>query len=115
MWIQALILSSIGIFEEFINLLYYSMVYRQFKYACGIFSMIRVFIWYYVLRTIISDIDNLYLIFFYAGGGAIGDWLSLTVEPHLERKIVWLHKILKKRKGRKKKGWFIFQAKKIKK
>lgn len=115
MLLQIIILMAVGIVEEFINLLYYSMCYKQYKYATGIFSIIRVFIWYYVLRTIVTNIDNLWLILFYALGGSCGDYLSLTFEPYLEKKILWLHKLFKKKKGRKKKGWFNFQANKIKK
>jgi hypothetical protein len=64
---------------------------------------------------LVENLSNLWLIIFYAGGGAVGDWLSLSFEPYLEKKILWLHKILKKKKGRRKKNWFFFQAKKVKK
>jgi hypothetical protein len=115
MLLQIFLLAFIGCLEEFINLLYYSMCYNKFKYATGFFQMIRVFIWYYVLRTLVTHLDNLWIVFFYACGGYAGDILSLTVEPYLEKKIIWLHKLFKKKKGRKKKGWFSFQANKIKK
>lgn len=115
MWLQIIILLCAGFVEELINILYYSMCYAKLKYATGIFQMLRVFIWYYVLKTIVTHIDNLWLILFYALGGCIGDYCSLTIEPYLEKKILWVHKIFKKKRGRRKKAWYKTQAKKVKK
>lgn len=102
------ILFFVGIGEEFINILYYKVGQKNYKYACGFFQMIRVFIWYYVLRTIVENLSVWYLVFFYALGGSIGDYLSLTFEPYLEKKIIWIRKLLKK-KGRYKKRWFLWK------
>jgi uncharacterized protein YebE (UPF0316 family) len=109
---QILILFAIGVLEELIAILYYKACEKEFKYATGIFQILRVFIWYFVLRTIIENIDNLWLILSYAGGGAWGDYISLTIQPHLEKKILYIHKLFKKKKGRKKKfGWILSREK----
>jgi uncharacterized protein YebE (UPF0316 family) len=112
MWIQLIILVFIGIIEELVAILYYKSCEKGFKYACGLFQILRVFIWYYVLRIVVENIDNLWLILFYSCGGAIGDYISLSIEPHIEKRFLWIHKLFKRKKGRKKKEKFLFQSKK---
>lgn len=112
---QIFSLFIVGILEELTAILYYKACEKEYKYACGIFQIIRVFIWYFVLRIIVENIDNIWLILFYAIGGAYGDWVSLTIEPLLEKKFLWIHRLFKKKKGRKKRGWWILSREKTRK
>ncbi len=45
--------------------------------ASGIFTMINVLVWYYVLQRIVNDINNFWLIAAYAVGCALGTIVAL--------------------------------------
>lgn len=110
------ILFFVGIIEEFINILYYKLGQKNYKYFCGFVQMFRVYIWAFVITSIFKNLSNsVGIITLYALGGALGDYLSLTVEPFLEKKILFIHKLFKKKKGRRKKSWWLYQSGKTRK
>jgi len=53
--------------------------------ASGFITIVNIFIWYYVLRVVIDDINNWQLILLYALGCALGTVLS-TYLFHLHEK-----------------------------
>lgn len=44
--------------------------------ASGLITIVNIFIWYYVLETIISNLDKFSLVLLYASGCAIGTMLG---------------------------------------
>ncbi len=48
-------------------------------YISGVVTVVNILIWYYVLRTFVDDINNWYLVLFYAIGCAVGTMLSGVV------------------------------------
>lgn len=48
-------------------------------FASAIITMINVLIWYYVLQTIVNDIQNTNLVLLYAAGCALGTMISMIV------------------------------------
>lgn len=52
------------------------MVTKSMVLASGAVTMINVLIWYYVIQTIIEDINNWELVVLYAFGCAIGTVLG---------------------------------------
>jgi len=103
-----LILFITGICEEFINIAYYRLAYKNLKFLCGLVSMIRVYIWAFVIQTIFKDLQTtFYIISSYAIGGAIGDYLSLSCEPFIDKVIFKFQ-----RKGRKKKRLYLINERK---
>jgi len=99
-----LLLFIAGYSEEFCSIIYYKLVQKHYKFLCSIVSIIRTFIWAFVVSNLVTHLNNFVpYIAVYAIGGAIGDYTSLTVEPYLDKHIIKIQ-----RKGRKNKWWFIF-------
>lgn len=103
-----IILFIIGIFEECINMAYYRLAHKGYKVACAMVSMVRIFLWAYVIQTIFKDLNNTFwIIMAYAVGSAIGDWISLASEIFIDRVIFKF-----KRRGRKKKRLYLINERK---
>lgn len=62
----------IGILEMLIVTTWTKLVTRSHVFLSGVVTMINIIIWYYVLQTIVSDIQNWKLVLFYAFGCALG-------------------------------------------
>ena len=62
----------IGIIEMLIITSWTKIVTKSQVIASGIITMINIFIWYYVLQTIIDNINNWQLVILYAFGCSIG-------------------------------------------
>jgi uncharacterized protein YebE (UPF0316 family) len=98
-----------GFCEETVAILYYKMAQKNYKVYCSFLSMLRVFLWAFVIQSIFKHLDNsLFIILTYAFGGAIGDYFSLSIEPLLEKRIAKL----KRKRGRRKKRWFLIGKRK---
>lgn len=92
--------------EESINLLYFKAGQKNHKFLLSGLTILRGYIWYYVLKSIFGQLDHSFaIITCYIIGNVIGDWISLTIEPKLDKYILKL----KSRKGRKKKFWLFKQ------
>jgi hypothetical protein len=48
-------------------------------YMSGVITVVNILIWFYVLRIFVDDLDNWYLVMFYALGCAAGTMLSSYV------------------------------------
>jgi len=66
----------IGIVEMIIISFWTKVVSDTKVVASGIITVINIFIWYYVLQTVIENITNFWLILIYALGCAIGTMIS---------------------------------------
>lgn len=67
-----MMLFFIGILEMLIVTVWTKLVTKTQVLASGIVTVVNIFIWYYVLQTIIDDINNWRLVILYALGCAIG-------------------------------------------
>ncbi|MDD4995090.1 MAG: DUF5698 domain-containing protein [Patescibacteria group bacterium] len=67
-----MILFFIGFLEMIIATAWTRVVTKAQIMASGFVTLVNIFIWYYVLQRIISDISNTQLIVIYALGCAIG-------------------------------------------
>lgn len=98
-----LILFLTGLLEEIIAISYYRLAHKGYKVACGLVSMLRVFLWAFVIQTIFKDLSNTFwIIFWYACGSGIGDYFSLALEPLVDKYILHF-----KRKYHKKRRWYL--------
>jgi MFS family permease len=103
-----LILFLIGNIEEIISISYYRLAHKGYKIACAIVSMIRIYIWAFIIQTIFKDLNNTFwIITSYAIGSALGDYISLTLEPFVDKVIFKF-----KRRGRKKKRLYLINERK---
>ncbi|PIT88333.1 MAG: hypothetical protein COU29_00890 [Candidatus Magasanikbacteria bacterium CG10_big_fil_rev_8_21_14_0_10_36_32] len=62
----------IGVVEMLIVAIWTKMVSGNQVLAGGAITVINILIWYYVLETIIKDINNWQLVLLYATGCAVG-------------------------------------------
>lgn len=67
-----MILFFIGIVEMLIVTTWTKLVMRTRILASGAVTMVNVLIWYYVLQSIVNDINNWMLVVLYAFGCAVG-------------------------------------------
>ena len=66
----------IGIVEMLIVTAWTKSVTSRQIAASGLITVVNIFIWYYVLETIINDIQNFSLILVYALGCALGTMIG---------------------------------------
>ncbi|HPA25198.1 MAG TPA: DUF5698 domain-containing protein [bacterium] len=71
-----MILFFIGILEMLIVTAWTKVVTKNQIIASGTITIINILIWYYVLETVVNDINNWQLILLYAFGCALGTILS---------------------------------------
>jgi len=102
------LLFLIGILEEIIAISYYRLAAKGYKVACGLVSMVRVFLWAFVIQTIFQDLNNTFwIIFWYAIGSGCGDYISLALEPLVDKSILHF-----KRKTTKRRRWYLINERK---
>lgn len=66
----------IGIVEMIIISMWTRFVSESKIMASGLTSVVNIFIWYYVLQTVIVDIENINLVALYAAGCAAGTMIT---------------------------------------
>lgn len=71
-----MILFFIGILEMLIVTVWTKVVTKTKVITSGVITLINVIIWYYVLQTIVDNIDNWKLVLLYALGCALGTALT---------------------------------------
>ena len=74
-----MIIFTLGIVEMFVISYWTKAVVESRIFMSGIITVINIFIWFYILRTFVDNLDNLYLVLTYALGCAIGTMLSSLV------------------------------------
>ena len=104
-----IILFVIGFVEECAMMAYYRLAAKGYKTACAIVNMGHIFLWAFVIQMIFKDLNNTFwIIFSYALGSGIGDWVSLALEPFIDKVIFKF-----KRQGRKKRRWYLMNERKV--
>lgn len=71
-----MILFFIGVIEMIIVSIWTKAVSETRVMASGLVSVVNIFIWYYVLQTVIADVHNVYGIIVYAAGCGIGTMIT---------------------------------------
>ncbi|HAV11588.1 MAG TPA: hypothetical protein DCX32_03530 [Candidatus Moranbacteria bacterium] len=71
-----MVLFLVGVLEMIIVTAWTKVVTENKVMASGAITMVNILIWYYVLQTIIDDIDNWKLVALYALGCAVGTVIS---------------------------------------
>jgi hypothetical protein len=103
------ILFIVGFIEEILMMSYYRLAHKGYKVACGIVNMVHIFLWAFVIQMIFKDLSNTFwVIFSYALGSGIGDWISLAFEVKIDKIIFKL-----KHKGKRKKRFYLIHEKKV--
>ena len=73
-----MVLFFVGIIEMVVVTAWTQVVTKTKIVTSGIITMVNIFIWYYVLQSIIDNIDNFGLIVMYASGCAVGTMLTTS-------------------------------------
>ena len=98
----------LGCAENILAVMYYKTAQKNYDLACSIIDLFRGMIWLFVISTLISDIKaNIPLGIAYIIGCSVGDYISLKLEPKIEKLILKV-----KHKGRRKKRFFLQAEKK---
>ena len=71
-----MMLFFVGILEMVIVTIWTKMVTNTQVVASGVITIVNIFIWYYVLQTVVDNIHNWQLVALYALGCAIGTVLT---------------------------------------
>jgi uncharacterized protein YebE (UPF0316 family) len=66
----------VGILEMVVVSIWTHVVNRTKVIASGVMTVVNIFIWYYVLQSVVDDIENFYLIILYALGCAVGTMIT---------------------------------------
>ncbi|MBU4315473.1 hypothetical protein KJ673_03675 [Patescibacteria group bacterium] len=66
----------IGIVEMIIISMWTRFVSESKIIASGLTSVVNIFIWYYVLQSVLGDIENVNLVALYALGCAVGTMMT---------------------------------------
>ena len=78
-------LFAIGVIECFLSALNTKFLQKNKKLLCFIVSYISILIWWFVLRLMVNDINNVAIINIYAIGFALGDVLALMFDGYLDK------------------------------
>ena len=81
-----MILFFIGLLEMVIVTAWTKVVIGTKVMASGAITLVNILIWYYVLETIVSDINNWRLVLLYAFGCALGTMLTTFYFANIEKK-----------------------------
>jgi uncharacterized protein YebE (UPF0316 family) len=98
----------LGVTENICAILYYKTAQKSYDFACAVIDLIRGAIWLFVISALIANIQqNIPLGIAYIIGCSVGDYISLKLEPKIEKLILKV-----KHKGRRKKRFFLQAEKK---
>ena len=76
----------VGILEMLIVTTWTKVVTKTQILASGFITVINILIWYYVLQTIVEDIENWKMVILYAFGCAIGTVITTAYFQYQENK-----------------------------
>ena len=98
----------LGIIENVAAILYYKTAAKNYDLACALIDLVRGIIWLFVISALIDNLQaNIPLGIAYIIGCSVGDYISLKLEPKIEKLILKV-----KHKGRRKKRFFLQAEKK---
>jgi ABC-type iron transport system FetAB permease component len=80
-----MMLFFVGILEMLIVSTWTKLVSTNRILGSGIVTIFNILIWYYVLQTIVADIQNWQVVGFYAVGCAVGTVLTTSYFQRKER------------------------------
>jgi len=103
-----LIYFILGVIENLCAILYYKTAQKNYDLACALLDLVRGIIWLFVISALIDNLKaNIPLGIAYIIGCSVGDYISLKLEPKIEKFILKV-----KHKGRRKKRFFLQAEKK---
>lgn len=98
----------LGVVENVLAILYYKTAAKNFDGICATIDLGRGIIWLFVISTLIDNLhQNIPLGIAYIIGCSVGDYISLKMEPKIEKIILKL-----KHRGRRKKRFYLQAEKK---
>ena len=99
--LYGLIVALAGFLEQLLSQFYYLFARRNHKFLCAMASVLRTYIWFYIIKTVINeDLNQFALVTVYAIASGAGDYLVLCWEPFLD---TWIKKI--KKSQARKRSW----------
>lgn len=84
-FIQFVELFFVGIIECFLSALHTKFLQKSKKLFCFIVSFLNILIWWYVLRIMVENLTNIYMIIVYGIGYASGNICALLFDGYLDK------------------------------
>lgn len=81
-----MMLFFVGILEMIIISMWTRFVSESKIMASGLTTVVNIFIWYYVLQSVIDDIENINIVVLYALGCAVGTMITTAYFQHRDLK-----------------------------
>ena len=98
----------LGVAENVFAIMYYKTAQKGYDFACAVIDLFRGIIWLFVISALIDNLKaNIPLGIAYIIGCSVGDYISLKLEPKIEKII-----LKARHKGRRKKRFFLQNEKK---
>jgi len=98
MYLAALIF-VIGLVENFVSTWQLKVISKDYHITAGLLDILNVLIWYFILRLMVENINNVNLAVMYAIGSGLGTYLSaryfedwLTIRLRKKKKTVSVSK-----------------------
>ena len=76
----------VGMAEMVLSKLWTNYVQEKSPFGSTLVTVIHVFVWYYVLRTVMEQIDNIAIVFYYAAGCGAGTLLPMMFRESIEKR-----------------------------
>ena len=77
----------VGMAEMVLSTLWTNYVQEKSPFGSTLVTVIHVFVWYYVLRTVLDQIDNIAIVFYYAAGCGAGTLLPMLFRESIEKRL----------------------------
>lgn len=76
----------IGMAEMIFSTLWAKYVQEARVWASTLITMSHVFVWYFVLKTVIEQLNNMNVVFMYAIGCGLGNMLAIVVGEYFVKR-----------------------------
>lgn len=78
-YVRTMLILFIGMAEMVFSTLWAKYVQETRVYASTMVTVAHVFVWYYILRTVVDQINNIGIVVMYAAGCGIGNFLAILI------------------------------------
>lgn len=80
MLIRYVLVFIAGFAEFVIRVVDYKAIQRSMCIYSSVITFINIWVWYYIIDSIVKNLGDIWLIFIYALGCAIGNYITLKID-----------------------------------
>ena len=79
-----------GFFEFVIRVIDYKAIQRSKCFYSAIITFINIWVWYYIIASVVENLNNFWLIFVYAIGCALGNYVTLKLDMRNQKNVNYI-------------------------